>query len=278
MPKFLKIFGNFEWYKKEFLETSDFKFLKQTKIVPPNIAISTDDCIKGSYKDVDVDIIEIYVGKNALLFILFLAVFFIPLLSLIIAFAAIPLALVTVLFDSLIISSIIFCISLAFILFGFVWLLYRIIKYFWLSGKFKGVLINLNMPKSFFGHTFIYENAFSSQALQKSNKKGYEKVQLEDIEFLKDYTVYSTDQIEARYILTPTFIERLKNISLAFNTKYLRISFQNNKMILLAACNKDLFVMGNPFKDTDKQTFDTLFDELYSIFCLVDELKLQKHI
>jgi len=94
--------------------------------------------------------------------------------------------------------------------------------------------------------------------------------------FSKAYSIYSTNQIEARYILTPVFMERLKNIAFAFEARYLRMSFQNNKLVLLASTDKDLFLMGNAFKDSNKQTFDTLFDEVCSVLNLVDELKLRK--
>jgi hypothetical protein len=36
-----------------------------------------------------------------------------------------------------------------------------------------------------------------------------EKVKLESIDFENRFIVYSNDQVEARYILTPSFMERL---------------------------------------------------------------------
>ena len=139
-------------------------------------------------------------------------------------------------------------------------------------------MIELDMPKTFSGHTFIYEKALSAQALRNSTKTGYTAVNLEDVEFMRRYTVYSDNQVEARYVLTPMFMERLKNISLAFKAKYLRMSFKNNKMVLLAATNKDLFMMGSAFKDSDKTTFDVMFAEICSVLGLIDELRLQKRI
>jgi len=278
MPSLMNIFGNFTWHQKDMNLAYDFGSLLKTKIIPQNITAVGDDSMSGNYEGVNMNILEMHIGQNSFLLTLVLAVIAIPVLAGVIPLIGIPFGLVALIFPFpfvIVISLLSYFLFLAY--FG-VKLFYYIIKYFLVSGKFKGVMIELDMPKSFSGHTFVYENAISAQALRNTSKEGYQKVQLEDVDFSKRYTIYSTDQTEARYVLTPAFMERLKNISFAFDAKYLRMSFQNNKMILLASTDKDLFVMGNPFKDSDKTTFDTLFNEVYSVFCLVDELKLQNRI
>ena len=278
MPQLLQIFGNFVWKKKGLSLVYNFNDLRKTKIIPQNVTAVGDDCISGSYKNVNLKITEINIGLNAILLILIMAIFLLPVLSAVIGIICVPFVLVAMISHSAIVT-VISVISLFLLLLCLaVKFLYRIIKYFWEFGRFKGVMIELDMPKSFLGHTFIYENALSAQALRNADKNGYQKILLEDVDFSKRYTIYSTNQTQARYILTPAFMERLKNISFAFNAKYLRMSFQNNKMILLAATNKDLFMMASPFKDSDKKTFDTLFDEIYSVLCLIDELKLNQRI
>jgi hypothetical protein len=42
-------------------------------------------------------------------------------------------------------------------------------------------------------------------------KNRFEKIELEDPEFEKIWDTYGEDQIEARYVLTTAFMERLKN-------------------------------------------------------------------
>jgi len=167
-------------------------------------------------------------------------------------------------------------ITVVFALYWLIKLIYKIFVHFLTVGYFRGAMIELDMPKKFSGHTFLFENAFSAGAIKRKNKTGYERVILEDSAFNKIWSIYSDNQQEARYVLTPAFMERLKNISLAFNAKYLRMSFKNNKMTFLAAASKDLFVMGNVFKNTDKKTFDTLFNEMLSVLQLIDDLKLKK--
>lgn len=281
MPAFMNIFGNFTWQKKDSALAYDFNDLRKTKIVPQNITAVGDDSIRGVYEGVNLKIIEMHIGQNSLLMMLVLTLVLLPVLCGVVGLICLPffvISFIAAVFNSAIIAFAVFVILIFLLFYLALKFIYQIIRYFLTSGRFKGMMAEFDMPKSFSGHTFIYENAFSAQPLRNSNKSGFEKVELEDVDFSKRYTIYSTNQTEARYVLTPAFIERLKNISFAFKAKYLRMSFQNNKMILLAATDKDLFMMGNPFKDSDKATFDILFDEISSVLCLVDQLKLQKNI
>lgn len=86
------------------------------------------------------------------------------------------------------------------------------------SGKssftdFKGLIIKVKYPKKFQGTTVVRSNRYSEAV------NGMEKVNLEDVEFEKEYNVYSTDQVEARFLLTTAFMERLKNLENAFNKR-----------------------------------------------------------
>lgn len=77
---------------------------------------------------------------------------------------------------------------------------------------FKGFILQVQMKKKFSGNTvFGYEE-------EVKKLKGYEKVELESVEFMKNRKIYSTDQVEARYILTPSFMERLDNLGQVFMT------------------------------------------------------------
>ena len=64
---------------------------------------------------------------------------------------------------------------------------------------FSGVLAQIDFKKPFKGHTIIRTRGLF-------NSKAYEEVKLEDPEFSKMYFVDANDQIEARYILTTSFM------------------------------------------------------------------------
>jgi len=66
---------------------------------------------------------------------------------------------------------------------------------------FAGLLITIGFPKPFHGKTLI--NPEAGQKKKYASAGGWETVSLEDPEFERMFEVYSTDQVEARYLLTP---------------------------------------------------------------------------
>jgi hypothetical protein len=95
---------------------------------------------------------------------------------------------------------------------------------------FRGLFFIADFNKKFIGETFVLqdtaESTFGSLGtfFQKMNISRPKLVKLEDIEFEKAFAVYGTDQIEARYILSTSLMQRImefrnktgKNISLSF--------------------------------------------------------------
>ena len=133
---------------------------------------------------------------------------------------------------------------------------------------FKGALVAIDSPKRFSGHTVLVSNT-------NKTRTGYPEVKLEDVEFDKLFNVTSTDQIEARYLLTPGFMQRFKNIQNAFGSGIISCSFRNNSLLLAIPVDKDMFALGDLSKPVaDASQFNTFLNELISIFELIDELKL----
>lgn len=109
---------------------------------------------------------------------------------------------------------------------------------------FKGLFFHADFNKHIKGETYIApdvaEKLFGKwgQKLQFSSKG--ELVKLENPEFEKLFVVHSTDQIEARYILTPVMMEALVNI----NNQYKRpmhISFVGSRVFCAFSFNENLF-------------------------------------
>ena len=75
---------------------------------------------------------------------------------------------------------------------------------------FKGLIIKIQMKKKFKGVTILG----SSNNIRKL--KGFENVELESVDFMQNRKVYSTDQIEARYLLTTAFMERVQSVAKSF--------------------------------------------------------------
>ena len=105
--------------------------------------------------------------------------------------------------------------------------------------------------------------------------KRYQKVNLEDIGFDKRFAVHSKDQIEARYLVTPAFMERMKDLQTAFGTKDIKCSFFDDKIMFAIASDKDLFEIGDLFTPmTDSNQIYQLRAELTSIYKMIDYFKL----
>ena len=77
---------------------------------------------------------------------------------------------------------------------------------------FRGYLAIIECKKRFKGQTIVSYNSnffFNFYYKLKYQLNGLKITRLEDPEFNKIFRVHSTDQIEARYLLTPTFMDRL---------------------------------------------------------------------
>ena len=136
---------------------------------------------------------------------------------------------------------------------------------------FNGIFIAIRMHKPIHGHTVIFNCSF----FKKPSVSPLEKVEIEDPEFMKKNYIYSTDQIEARYILTPAFIERLKSLKMAFNTDRIDMAFFNEYALLAIHCPHNLFetfTINKPVTDT--QIFDVFYDEMHALKNLIETLKM----
>lgn len=277
MPKFLSIFGNYKWYKFSARLTNVIQNLKKLKIFPDAFMLMLDDTIMGSYKGIGINIFEIRTGVYANSWVLLL--FIVPLATFI---TILPIGFFCFVIISLS-KTFHFPEGLTFILLvlnviSFPILFVSFIYKACLKQSLKGVIVEYTFPKNFKKETIVYEKAMSSQKLINKYQNQYEKVVLEDTEFNKNYTVYSNDQVESRYLLTTSFIERFKEVNLAFEPDFQRAEFKNNKLYILIKTKKDLFKFGCLSKETTYEDFASSGRELYSLISLADHLKLDQKI
>ena len=118
-----------------------------------------------------------------------------------------------------------------------------------------------------------------------SSRAFQEIVNLEDVNFVKEYKVYAQDQVEARYLLTPTFMERLLKyrrerscgIDVAFTSKY--VDFYN--LFFYIETDKNLFELpAEEIFDIEisAKYFYQILQEIKEILFVVDALKLDQDI
>lgn len=104
-----------------------------------------------------------------------------------------------------------------------------------------------------------------------------QKVQLEDSEFEKRFNIQSENQVEARYLLTPSFIIRLKNLETSFGTKNIKCSFFDNYIMFAISTKKDLFELGSLYKSLkSKKSVEEFYNQIKSIQDMVEHFKLNE--
>jgi len=105
----------------------------------------------------------------------------------------------------------------------------------------------------------------------------FKGVKLEDLNFDKRFSVYSKDQIEARYLITPSFMERLNHLRTAFGTKRVKCAFFDNKIVFAISTNKDLFELGDFCRSLiNKKKIKEFYDEIMAIYNMIDYFKLNE--
>ena len=106
-----------------------------------------------------------------------------------------------------------------------------------------------------------------------------DEVKLEDPEFCKKFNAYSSDQVEARYLLTTAFFERFQNLNTAFGAKKAKCSFYGDKIMFAISTNKNLFEVGSLFKSLEKPgAVNQFYNELASIYSMIDYFKLDERV
>ncbi len=145
---------------------------------------------------------------------------------------------------------------------------------------FRGVVIRINFPRKVEGITVITRDAGWFNGVQ-SFARGFgshklERIGLVDPEFEKAFEVYGNDQVLARYMLTPSFMERLLALETSLNGKKVRAAFDEDSgegELLIAAETGNLFEVGSMSKPlTEPGRFNKIVEELGHITGLIDLL------
>ena len=93
------------------------------------------------------------------------------------------------------------------------------------------------------------------------------------------YFTTSEDEVEARYLLTPTFIEKFSKLKRVMKADTVKCSFYNNSIMIAVRSEKDFFELGNLFKNvSDLSTIENFYRDISIIFELIEYFKLDVKI
>ena len=143
---------------------------------------------------------------------------------------------------------------------------------------FHGLLIKFSMNKKFSGQTVLKKDRGSILNFLSGSPSNMKKVELEDPVFEKLFNVHSTDQVEARYLLTVSFMERLIKLANLYS-KEIECSFYDKMLIFKIPVNKNLFEVSSIFEPaTFEDDIKRIVKEMDQIFAIIDILKLNMKI
>ncbi len=141
---------------------------------------------------------------------------------------------------------------------------------------FKGLAIVISLKnKRFYGHTIVDKNKGRIGEFFKEKSSSMRRADLVDPEFEKTFDVYTTDQVEARYLLDPAMIERFKTLQLYYNGDDIRAAFFDDALLMLIRSDYNYFEPeGVDVPATDLRSLILMKQEVEEVLSLVDCLRL----
>ncbi len=141
---------------------------------------------------------------------------------------------------------------------------------------FKGVAFIADFHKDFDGKTYLFNKRLNrSDKLRLKKRKAFD-IELEDMAFNKAFKTMTTNDIEARYILSSNLMERI----VAFKNRAhgpVQISFVNSNMYIFTETKKDLFE-ARFWRSNDEKALRNIYDEFMTYFDIVEEFTLNRRI
>jgi len=148
---------------------------------------------------------------------------------------------------------------------------------------FKGIFFRADFNKHFNGTTVVLpdmaEKAFGflGKFLQKHNFRKEDLVNMEDPVFEKAFVVYGTDQVEARYILSPALMKRFTDFKNALGSKFYA-SFDGFHINIALPFKKDFFEPAIWSTLYQPARYKEFFTELDFFTSIVEEMNLNTRI
>ena len=133
---------------------------------------------------------------------------------------------------------------------------------------FRGQCLRFDFHKTFYGRTLITRDAGFFNRFGGGG--GLQRASLEDPVFEKIFEVYTSDQVESRYLLTPDFMQKLVDLEGVFRGGKLKAAFDGGEMFVTVQ-GGNLFEPGSMFKPLDSaDRVRELLADFAAVFGLID--------
>jgi hypothetical protein len=148
-----------------------------------------------------------------------------------------------------------------------------------IASNFRGMFANAQLEKKIKGSVVVLPDHLESKLdyLAKNiqtlkNVNGNKLVTLEDIEFERYFTVYASDEITARYVLTPAMMLRMSELKKKYN-RDIMLSFNGNRFFFAVAMPEGFLTLGKSALTSDNALND-LYDNFETARNILNDLKI----
>ncbi|RIV31489.1 DUF3137 domain-containing protein [Flagellimonas lutimaris] len=118
---------------------------------------------------------------------------------------------------------------------------------------------------------------YLAKTIQSINISSNQLVNLEDTEFENEFVVYSSDQIEARYVMSTSLMQRITRLKKKIG-KAIMLSFKNNKLYF-AVYHPYGFLRLNESKNLiTSNALELLYEDIVKAIGIVEDLNLNTKI
>jgi len=139
------------------------------------------------------------------------------------------------------------------------------------STVFRGQILRVSFPRPFQGTTIVQRDAGVFNGLAGLGSS-LERVGFPDPTFERKFEVRSTDQVEARVLVHPVFVERLLELEQQIRGGRLRCAFQDGDL-LIAVESKDRYELGGMGKTlVDQERARSIIADLAAVLRLMDSV------
>ena len=143
---------------------------------------------------------------------------------------------------------------------------------------FRGRWMIFDFNKNFKANIQVSQKGFSNSKINNwGNDLKYKKVMMEDQIFNNIFRTYAQSEHEAFYVLTPSLMEKIKNLAIDINGKIL-LCFIDNKLHVGIQNNEDSFEHSIFTKIDEDKVIEEISRDIKLITNFIDELDLDNDL
>lgn len=136
-------------------------------------------------------------------------------------------------------------------------------------GGYEGIVLSMPHIDNFLGHTIIRRDLGKRNPAQVN---GLKRVGFASLEFESKFEVYSDDQVEARFLISPDFVARLTDFADDYMGRNVQCVFAGNRFHVALEID-DRFDFSRDFKAFNYQEAATsIINEIGGVFYLLEKV------